>query len=90
MQDDLGAFVLARWDDMANDEVGDSELVFVVDRHLGGVGGGVKDLGKGAPVRFDSFGGTGVSDLGGGVVAQSALEVVACVGPEIYKITLKY
>jgi len=77
VQDDLGAFVLARWDDIVHDEVGDSELVFVVDRYLDGVGGGVKDLGKGAPVRFDSFRGTGVSDLGGGVVAESALEVVA-------------
>jgi hypothetical protein len=50
--------------------------VLVVNRHLGGVGGGVEDLGKGAPVRFDGFGGTRVSDLGGGIVAESTLEVV--------------
>ena len=54
-QDNLGAFVLTRRDDIAHDEVGDSELVLVVDRHLGGVRGGVEDLGKGTPVRLDSF-----------------------------------
>jgi hypothetical protein len=59
--------------------------VLVVNRHLGGVGGGVKDLGKGAPVRFDGFGGTGVSDLGGGIVAESTLEVVA--GVDVLKYT---
>jgi len=76
-QDDLGAFVLARRDDVTHNEVGDSELVLVVDRHLGGVGSSIEDLGKGAPVRFDSFGGASISDLGGGVVAESTLEVVA-------------
>ena len=54
-QDNLGAFVLARRDDIAHDEVGDSELVLVVDRHLSGICGGVEDLGKGAPVRLDGF-----------------------------------
>jgi hypothetical protein len=53
--------------------------VFVVDRHLGCVSGGIKDLRKGSPVRFDSFGGTGVSDLGGGVVAERTLKVVTSV-----------
>jgi hypothetical protein len=84
-QDDLGAFVLARRDDIAHNKVGDSELVLVVNRHLGGVGGGVKDLGKGASIRFDGFGGTGVSDLGRGVVAESTLEVVA--GVDVLKYT---
>ena len=51
--------------------------MLVVDRHLGGVRGGVEDLGKGASIRFDGFRGTGISDLGGGIVAQSTLEVVA-------------
>ena len=84
-QDDLGAFVLARRDDIAHNKVGDGELVLVVDRHLGGVCGRVEDLGKGAPVRFDGFGGTGVSDLGGGVVAESTLKVVA--GVDVLKNT---
>ena len=51
--------------------------MLVVDRHFGCVSGGVEDLGKGAPVRFDGFGGTGVSDLGGGVITECTLEVVA-------------
>ena len=61
--------------------------MLVVDRHLGSVRGGVKDLGKGATVRFDSFGGAGISDLGEGVVAESTLEVVA--GVDVLKKPLK-
>ena len=76
-KDDLGARVLARWDDIAHEEVSDGKLMLVVDRHLGCVGGGVGDFGEGAPVRFDGFGGTGISDFGGGVVSKGALEIVA-------------
>ena len=61
--------------------------MLVVDRHLGSVRGGVEDLGKGATVRFDSFGGAGISDLGEGVVAESTLEVVA--GVDVLKTPLK-
>ena len=63
-KDDLAALVLARWDDIAHDEVGDGELMLVMDRHLGCVGGGVSDLGEGTPVRFDRFGGTRVGYFG--------------------------
>ena len=59
--------------------------MLVVDRHLGGVGSSIKDLGKGTSIRFDGFGGTSVSDLGGGVVAESTLEVVA--GVDVLKYT---
>jgi len=78
-QDDLGAFVLACRDHIAHNKVGNSELVLVVDRYLSGVGSSIKDLRKGASIRFDDFGGTGVSDLGGGVVTESTFEVVASV-----------